>query len=237
MTLDEAAFWVPNSTGKPCSTQTFCPGKLLASARLPQGQPKAVRAPEAAFLPLKSDLLGVSKVLPEARVGPTADVGRRFSSVGGGPERLGPVRRPQRASLQQHPRRPRTRRWPERGQSGRQVAAPCKQGHRQRSALLGGLQVAIPFQERGPDREPHLASGPSAARCEGADGGGRVAAQAPGLLLTWPFPVSRRALASRPQKFPSRVHRGPPTGAKSLVPGSRAPGYPAPVPALHTGAQ
>ena len=101
------------------------------------------------------------------------------------------------------------RRWPERGQSGRQVAAPCKRGHRQRSALLGGLQVAIPFQERGPDREPHPASRPSAARCEGADGGGRVAAQAPGLLLTWPFPVSRRALASRPQKFPSRVHRAP----------------------------
>lgn len=90
------------------------------------------------------------------------------------------------------------------------MAAPCKQGHRQRSALLGGLQVVIPFQERGQDREPHPARGPSAARCEGADGGGRVAAEAPRLLLTWPFPVSRRAPASRPQKFPSRVHRAPP---------------------------
>lgn len=76
-------------------------------------------------------------------------------------------------------------------------------------ALLGGLQVAIPFQERGQDREPHLASGPSAARCEGADGGGRVAAEAlpapslPGLAgLT-------QSSGLAPLKFPSRAHRPP----------------------------
>lgn len=170
-------------------------------------------------------------MLPGARVGPTADVGGRLTSVGGGPERLGPVRRPQPASLPRHPRgppgSPLAGAGPERGRSGRQAAAPRNQGYRQRSlGAAGGLQVATPSQERGQDRHRtrQAAPAPQGVRVQTAAGGWRP--RRPGSLLTWPFPASRRAPASRPQKFPSRAHRAPPTGAKSLVPGSRAPGHP-----------
>lgn len=160
MTLDVAAFWVPNSTGTPCPAQTFCPGKLHVSARLPQGQPKAVRAPEAAFLPLKSDLWGVSKVLPGARVGPIADVGRRFTSVGGGPERLGPVRRPQRASLQRHPRgppdSPLAGAGPEREEGGSAVQAGAQAAKRAARGSAGRdpLPGAGPGQRTAPGKRP-----------------------------------------------------------------------------------
>lgn len=160
MTLDVAAFWVPNSTGTPCPAQTFCPGKLLVSARLPQGQPKAVRAPEVAFLPLKSDLWGVSKVLPGARVGPIADVGRRFTSVGGGPERLGPVRRPQRASLQRHPRgppdSPLAGAGPEREEGGSAVQAGAQAAKRAARGSAGRdpLPGAGPGQRTAPGKRP-----------------------------------------------------------------------------------
>lgn len=93
------------------------------------------------------------------------------------------VRRPQRASLQRHPRGPRTRRWPERARAGGRWQRRASRGTGSEAwALLGGLQVAIPFQERGQDREPHPASGPSAARC-GADGGGRWRPRRPGSSL------------------------------------------------------
>lgn len=108
MTLDEAAFWVPNSRKTLPYCLDLCPGSFSPLPDFPKANRALLGPPEAAFLPLKSYLLGVSRVLPGAS-GSTAHVGRRFTSVGGGPERLGPVRRPQRASLQRHPRGPRTR--------------------------------------------------------------------------------------------------------------------------------
>lgn len=90
----------------PALLRPFAQGSFSPLPDFPKANRGLLGPPEAAFLPLKSDLLGVSKVLPGARVGPTTDVGRRFISVGGGPERLGPVRRPQRVSLQRHPRGP-----------------------------------------------------------------------------------------------------------------------------------
>lgn len=155
-------------------------------------------------------------MLPGARVGPTADVGRRFRSVGGGPERLGPVRRPQRAGLPRHPRgppgSPLARAGPEREAGGSAAQAGAQ------AAKLGrcwGSAGRDPLPGAGPGQTPHPTSGPGAARCEGADGSGRVAAEAPRLPPYLAFPGLTESSGLAPAEVSPAERIGPRRPARS----------------------
>lgn len=212
MTLDEAAFWVPNSKGKPCPTQTFCPGKLLASARLPQGQPRTVRAPWSSFSPSKIRPFGGLQGAARGKSGSNNRCGKKIHLCGrrtraprasaptpAGQPPAAPARTPGLAAGRSGARA--GGRWQRRASRGTGSEA---------WALLGGLQVAIPSQERGQDREPHPASGPSAARCEGADGGGRVAAEAPRLPPYLAFAGLTQSSGLAPAEVSQPSASGPP---------------------------
>lgn len=178
-------------------------------------------------------------MLPGARVGPTADVGGRLTSVGGGPERLGPVRRPQPASLPRHPR----------GPPGSPLAGAGPEREAGGSAAQSGVQAAKlgrcwgsagrdPLPGAGPGQTPHPASSPGAARCEGADGGGRVAAEAPRLPPYLAFPGLTQSSGLAPAEVSQPSASGP--ADRREVPGARLTRSwppPAPVPALRPGAQ
>ena len=180
--------------------------------------------------------------MPGARVGPTAEVGGRLTSMRGRPERPGPARRPTAATPQRPPSSScavRTRGSPlaragrEPGGGAARAGAPAAKHGRCRGSAASG-----PHSGAGPAQRPRPASGPSVARCEGADGGGRAAAEAPRFppYLAFPDPALSSGLAPGELSQPS----APGPGSRREAPGARlARSWPTPGrrPHPHPGAR